>query len=65
MNDVPAEGGLDELELLQRQAGDASVVGVFDRAVLAIGGAQDAVDGGAMLLDFEMNRSCGSHDGYT
>jgi len=36
-NDLLAEGGLDEFELVQGQAGDASVVFMLDMTVLTIG----------------------------
>jgi hypothetical protein len=54
-NDVAAEGGLNELELIEGQAGDAAVIGVLDFVALAVGGAQDADRVGAVRLDFEMN----------
>jgi hypothetical protein len=54
-NDLTAEGRLEKLELLQGQADDAPVVGVFDFTVLAEGGTQNAVEGGPVLLDFQVD----------
>lgn len=64
-NDLTAESRLDELELFESQARDASVIGVFDEAILAVRGAKNAVEGGAMFLDLEMNAARGLHSGYT
>jgi hypothetical protein len=64
-NDVAAEGGLNEFELIEGQAGDAAVVGVLDFVALAEGGAQDPDRIGAVSLDFEMNGSVWFQDGYT
>ncbi len=54
-NDVATEGGLDELELIEAQAGDASMVGVLDFIAVAERGAQDADGIGPVTLNFEMN----------
>ena len=63
-NHVAAEGCLNEFELIQSQAGDATVVGVLDLAVLAEGRAQEADRLSSMGLDLEMNRADWFQDGY-
>ena len=63
-NHFAAEGSLDEFELVQRQAGDAAVILVFDGVALAERRAQNADGIGAMSLNFEMNRWPSPHDGY-
>ena len=63
-NHVAAEGCLNEFELIQRQAGDATVVGVLDLVALAEGRAQDADRIGPMSLDLEMDRADWFQDGY-
>ena len=63
-NHVAAEGCLNEFELIQRQAGDATVVGVLNLVALAEGRAQDADRMGPMSLNLEMDRADGFQDGY-
>jgi hypothetical protein len=53
-NDVPAESGLDQLELSQGEAGDAAVIGVVDLAVEAEGGTDEAVMVFAGRWDFQV-----------
>jgi hypothetical protein len=50
--------------LLQGQAGDAAVSGVFDFAVLAKGRADDADRITAMALNFEMKGKRFAFNGY-
>lgn len=64
-NDIAAEGGLDEFELIEDQPGDAAVIGVFDFVAIAEGGAQDADRAGPVSLDFEVNASDWLQGGYT
>jgi hypothetical protein len=58
------EGGLNEFELFEVQAGDATMVGVHDFARLAEGGAENTDGAKAVGLDFEVNRAERFHDGY-
>ena len=60
-----AEGSLDKFELVQGEAGDASVVFMLDITVLAIGGAQDADGNGTVGLDFKVDGARRFNDGYT
>jgi hypothetical protein len=53
-NDIAAEGSLQQFELLQSQAGDAAVSGMFDFAMLAIGGADEADRITAVALNLKM-----------
>jgi hypothetical protein len=53
-NDVAAEGGLDELEFVQRQAGNTAVIGMDDFTVGAERRADNAVVLGAMSLDLQV-----------
>jgi hypothetical protein len=53
-NDAFAEGELEELELLQRTAGDASVLGMPNLPVLAKRGAQNSDRALAGGLDLEV-----------
>jgi hypothetical protein len=63
-HDVAAEGGLEQFEFLQRQPGQAPVVGMFDFAVLAVGGADEAHRMTSVGLDFEMKPGRVAYDGY-
>ena len=63
-DDIAAEGRLQQCELLQGQAGDAAVSGVFDFAVLAKGRADDADRITAMALNFEMKGKRFAFNGY-
>jgi hypothetical protein len=62
---LSGEGGLNEFELIEVQAGEATVVGVHDFACLAEGGAENADGVEAVGLDFEVKRAKQFHDGYT
>jgi hypothetical protein len=62
---LPGEGGLNEFELFQVQAGEATMVGVHDFARLAERGTKDTHGVEAVSLDFEMDRTERLHDGYT
>jgi hypothetical protein len=62
---VSGEGGLNESELFEAQAGEAAMVGVHDSARLAEGGAEDAHGVAAVGLDFKMDRTERLHNGYT
>ena len=65
-HDLPPEGGLQEFKLLQGEAGEAAVVGVFDLAVLAVGGTDQAVGRGAVQLDLQVEAArLGAHRGYS
>jgi hypothetical protein len=64
-NDVAAEGGLNELELIEGQAGDAAVIGVLDFVALAERGAQHADRISPVSLDFEMNGADWLQGGYS
>ncbi len=55
---------MNQFELVETEACDAPVVGVFNLLLLAVGGAKNANGLGAMSLDFEMERTGGFHDGY-
>ena len=55
---------MNEFELIQRQASDATVVGVLNLVALAEGRAQDAHRMGPMSLNLEMDRADGFQDGY-
>jgi hypothetical protein len=59
------EGGLNEFELIEVQAGEATMVGVHDLTGLAEGGAENADGVEAVGLDFEVKRAKQFHDGYT
>jgi hypothetical protein len=61
---LSGEGGLNEFELFQAQAGDPTVVGVEDLAVLAEGGAEEADGVGAVGLNFEVDGTGRFQDGY-
>jgi hypothetical protein len=50
----PRKAACKEFELLERQARETPVIGVFDLASLAIGGTDEAVRLGAVLLDLEV-----------
>ena len=63
-NNLAAKGRLNEFELIQAQASDSTVVGVFDLLAVAEGGAQDADGFGAMSLDLEMDWTDRFKDGY-
>jgi hypothetical protein len=52
------------MELLQAQAGDATVSGVFDFAVLAIGRADKADRITAVALNFKMKGKRFAFNGY-
>ena len=58
------EGGLNEFELFQVQAGDAAMIGVHDFALLAEGGAENADGAKAMGLDFKVYGAEWLHDGH-
>jgi hypothetical protein len=58
------EGGLEQAELFEGTAGDPTVGGVLDLAVLAEGGAEEADGAGAMALDFEVERRRIGFHGY-
>jgi hypothetical protein len=53
-DDVAPEGCLDELEFVQREAGDAAVIGMFDLAVGTEGRADEAVVVGTVRLYFQV-----------
>jgi hypothetical protein len=63
-HDVAVEGGLEQFEFLQRQTGQAPVVGMFDFAVLAVGGADEAHRITSVGLNFEMKPGRVASDGY-
>ena len=53
-DDLAAESGLQEFEFVEREAGNAAVIGVLDLAIEAEGGADEAVMIFAVGLDFQM-----------
>jgi hypothetical protein len=55
---------LQQLELLQSQAGDAAVGGVLNFAMLAIGRTDEADRITAVALNFEMKGKRFAFDGY-
>jgi hypothetical protein len=61
---LAAEGGLQQLELREAQAGEAAVGGMFDFAVLAIRGADEADGVASVVLNFEVEARRGTFDGY-
>jgi hypothetical protein len=61
---LSSEGGLNEFELFETQAGEAAVVGVHDFALLAEGGAENADGAKAMGLDFKVYGVERFHDGH-
>src|SRR5664279_2295289 len=62
---LSGEGGLNEFELFEVQAGKAAVVGVHDFALVAERGAENADGVKAVGLDFEVKWAERLHDGYT
>jgi hypothetical protein len=63
-HDLTAEGGLEQFKLRQAQAGEPPVGGMFDFAVLAEGGADEADGVAPVVLDFEVEAGRGAFDGY-
>ena len=63
-NHVAAEGCLNKFELIQSQAGDATVVVVLNFVALPEGRTQDAHRIGPMSLNLEMDRANWFQDGY-
>ena len=63
-NHVAAEGCLNEFELIQSQAGDATVVVVLNFVALPERRTQDAHRIGPMRLNLEMDRPDWFQDGY-
>jgi hypothetical protein len=61
---LSSEGGLNEFELFEAQAGEAAMVGVHDFALLAEGGAENADGAKAMGLDFKVYGAERFHDGH-
>ena len=61
---LPAEGGLQQLDLGEAQAGEAAVGGMFDLTVLAIRGADEADGVTPVVLDFEVEAGRVAFDGY-
>jgi hypothetical protein len=61
---LAAEGGLEQLELREAQAGEPPVGGMFDFAVLPEGGADEADGVAPVVLNFEVEAGRGAFDGY-
>lgn len=57
-HDLTTEGRLNELELIELQPGDATVIGMFDFAIFAERRAQDADGIGAVALNFQVDGAC-------
>jgi hypothetical protein len=62
---LAGEGGLNEFELFEAQAGEAAMVGVHDFALVAERGAENADGVKAVGLDLKVDGAERFHDGYT
>ena len=63
-HDIAAKSGLEHFELIQGQTRNAAVAGVFDFALRAVGGADDADWITAVALNFEVKAKRSGSDGY-
>ena len=62
---LAGEGGLNEFELFEAQAGEAAMVGVHNFALVAERGAENADGVKAVGLDLKVDGAERFHDGYT
>ena len=63
-HDITAKGGLEHFESLQGQTRNTAMGGVFDFALRAVGGADDADWVTAVALNFEVEAKRSIYDGY-
>ena len=63
-HDITAKGGLEHFESLQGQTRNTAMGGVFDFALRAVGGTDDADRVTAVALNFEVEAKWSIPDGY-